>query len=103
MKEIYPDEISREVLEVFQIDKCQGEYFDLSQKPIYRQSFVVNESLKKSGYYVGEGCIGCKMCYRVCPQKCIDISSKPVVILQDHCLHCGKCHNPTLNISAQRA
>lgn len=46
MKEIYPDEISREVLEVFQIDKCQGEYFDLSQKPIYRQSFVVNESLK---------------------------------------------------------
>lgn len=31
MKEIYPDEISREVLEVFQIDKCQGEYFDLSQ------------------------------------------------------------------------
>ena len=37
MKEIYPDEISREVLEVFQIDKCQGEYFDLSQKPIYRQ------------------------------------------------------------------
>ena len=65
MKEIYPDEISREVLEVFQIDKCQGEYFDLSQKPIYRQSFVVNESLKKSGYYVGEGCIGCKMCYRV--------------------------------------
>ncbi len=91
MKEIYPDEISREVLEVFQIDKCQGEYFDLSQKPIYRQSFVVNESLKKSGYYVGEGCIGCKMCYRVCPQKCIDISSKPVVILQDHCLHCGKC------------
>ena len=91
MKEIYPDEISREVLEVFQIDKCQGEYFDLSQKPIYRQSFVVNESLKKSGYYVGEGFIGCKMCYRVCPQKCIDISSKPVVILQDHCLHCGKC------------
>lgn len=69
MKEIYPDEISREVLEVFQIDKCQGEYFDLSQKPIYRQSFVVNESLKKSGYYVGEGCIGCKMCYRVCPQN----------------------------------
>lgn len=91
MKEIYPDEISREVLEVFKIDKCQGEYFDLSQKPIYRQSFVVNEALKKSGYYVGVGCIGCKMCYRVCPQKCIDITKKPVAILQDHCLHCGKC------------
>ncbi len=31
------------------------------------------------------------ICGVVCPQKCIDISSKPVVILQDHCLHCGKC------------
>ena len=43
------------------------------------------------GYYVGAGCIGCKLCYSVCPQKCIDITKKPVVIDQHHCLHCGRC------------
>ena len=36
-------------------------------------------------------CIGCKLCYFVCPQKCIDITKKPVVIDQHHCLHCGRC------------
>ena len=36
-------------------------------------------------------CIGCKLCYSKCPQKCIDISRKPVVIQQEHCLHCGNC------------
>ena len=29
--------------------------------------------------------------YSKCPQKCIDISGKPVVIRQEHCLHCGNC------------
>ena len=38
-----------------------------------------------------KGCIGCKLCYSVCPQKCIDITNKPVVIDQHHCLHCGRC------------
>lgn len=44
-----------------------------------------------TGYYIGKDCIGCKLCYSVCPQKCIDISSVPVVINQNHCLHCGRC------------
>ena len=39
----------------------------------------------------GKECIGCKLCYSVCPQKCIDISSVPVTINQNHCLHCGRC------------
>ena len=39
----------------------------------------------------GKDCIGCKLCYSVCPQKCIDISSVPVTINQNHCLHCGRC------------
>ncbi|MDE6925813.1 MAG: 4Fe-4S binding protein [Acetatifactor sp.] len=34
---------------------------------------------------------GCKLCYSVCPQKCIDISGKPVVIDRNCCLHCGQC------------
>ena len=38
-----------------------------------------------------KACIGCKLCYSVCPQKCIDITKKPVVIDQHRCLHCGRC------------
>ena len=45
----------------------------------------------RTGYHVGKDCIGCKLCYSVCPQKCIDISKKPVEINQNHCLHCGRC------------
>ena len=45
----------------------------------------------QTGYFIGKECIGCKLCYSVCPQKCIDISSVPVNINQNHCLHCGRC------------
>ena len=45
----------------------------------------------RTGYHVGKDCIDCKLCYSVCPQKCIDISKKPVEINQNHCLHCGRC------------
>ena len=45
----------------------------------------------EDGVYVGEGCIGCKQCEAVCPQKCIDFSGKVAVIDQNHCLHCGRC------------
>lgn len=45
----------------------------------------------KRGYYVTDKCIGCKLCCSKCPQKCIDISTKPVVIRQNNCLHCGNC------------
>ena len=37
-------------------------------------------------------CIGCKLCYSKCPQRCIDISEKPAVIHQENCLHCGNCY-----------
>ncbi|HJA71973.1 MAG TPA: 4Fe-4S binding protein [Candidatus Lachnoclostridium stercoravium] len=46
---------------------------------------------RKSGYFVTDKCIGCKLCYSKCPQKYIDISGKPVVIRQEHCLRCGNC------------
>lgn len=56
------------------------------------QTRVIGDVQKaEPGYYAGTGCIGCKLCYSVCPQKCIDISQKPVVIDQKHCLHCGRC------------
>ena len=92
MQGIYPGD-SRSALEVFCIYEAQGEYFDISEPShVIRDSFVIgNPKVRRSGYYVGQGCIGCKLCYSVCPQKCIDISTKPVVIDQNRCLHCGRC------------
>ena len=92
MQGIYPGD-SRSALEVFCIYEAQGEYFDISEPShVVRDSFVIgNPKVRRNGYYVGQGCIGCKLCYSVCPQKCIDISTKPVVIDQNRCLHCGRC------------
>ena len=91
MKNIYPSLEAREVLEVFEIYSFTGEYFDLSQKPIYRQSFAFQKESHDNNYFVSKSCNGCQKCYDVCPQRYIDISRIPVTIKQEHCLHCGKC------------
>lgn len=92
MAEIYPDEKSRAVLTVFQVYEGEGEFFDLSAKPIFRESFAFGGMKEQArGYFVIDKCIGCKLCYSVCPQKCIDITAKPARIEQAHCLHCGRC------------
>ena len=92
MQGIYPGDTSV-ALEVFQLYEAEGEYFDISEPAcIVRDSFAIGNARKtESGYYVNDGCIGCKLCYSVCPQKCIDISKIPVEIDQNHCLHCGRC------------
>ncbi|MDO4619432.1 MAG: 4Fe-4S binding protein [Lachnospiraceae bacterium] len=92
MKGIYPGD-SRSALEVFRLYEATGEFFDISDpKHVTRGSIIIGEAeQKKQGYYVGDACIGCKLCYSVCPQKCIDITKKPVEIDQNHCLHCGRC------------
>lgn len=92
MQEIYPGD-TRAALEVFCIYEAEGEYFDISNPAhVVRDSIVIGDGkARQAGYFVGEGCIGCKLCYSVCPQKCIDISGKPAVIDQSHCLHCGRC------------
>ena len=92
MAEIYPEEESRMALEVFQLYEGQGDYFDLSTKPITRGSFSLgNAKQMEGGYYITDKCQGCKICYSKCPQKCIDLTKKPLVIEQEHCLHCGNC------------
>lgn len=92
MKEIYPDN-TRSALEVFWLYEAQGEYFDIGNPShVVREGIVIGTAERKqTGYFVGTGCIGCKLCYSVCPQKCIDISGKPAVIEQNRCLHCGRC------------
>ena len=92
MEKIYPDACSRSALTVFKIYEGTGEWFDLSKQPIERASFSFGGAqAKETGYFVTDHCIGCKLCYSKCPQKCIDITQKPVKIEQEHCLHCGNC------------
>ena len=92
MKGIYPED-TRDALEVFWLYQADGEYFDISNPShIVRDSiFIGKESGQKAGYAVTEKCIGCKLCYSVCPQKCINIEKVPVEINPHHCLHCGRC------------
>lgn len=92
MNEIYPGD-TWQALDVFCLYEAQGEYFDISvPSNIIRKSIVIGDVQEsQTGYYVGKDCIGCKLCYSVCPQKCIDIAQKPVMIEQNHCLHCGRC------------
>lgn len=92
MKGIYPDD-TRDALEVFCIYEAEGEYFDIrTPSHIVRDSFVIGPKVsKENGYFVRDNCIGCKLCFSVCPQKCIDITKIPVVIEQNRCLHCGRC------------
>lgn len=92
MQSIYPGN-TRDALEVFCLYEAEGEYFDISDPGhVTRDSIVIGQAeATAAGYFVGAGCIGCKLCYSVCPQKCIDITRKPVVIDQHRCLHCGRC------------
>lgn len=81
MEKIYPDIPSRSALTVFKIYEGAGEWFDLSKRPIDRASFSFGGAqAKETGYFVTDKCIGCKLCYSKCPQKCIDITQKPVAI-----------------------
>lgn len=43
MYEIYPDERAQEVISVFQLYEGEGDWFDLSQKPIGRAHFAFGE------------------------------------------------------------
>lgn len=92
MAKIYPTEKSRDALEVFHIYRGEGEYFDLSQLPPYRQSFAFGgETVHKTGYRIDASkCIGCQGCHSVCPQGCIS-NAVPRVIDPSHCIHCGNC------------
>ena len=92
MNEIYPTEQSRTALTVFKLYEGRGEWFDLSKKPIERDSFTFGGvETEHSGYIIGDGCIGCGTCLTVCPQSCIDMTDGQAVIRQENCLHCGNC------------
>ena len=92
MREIYPTPESQKALTVFLLYQGNGEWFDLSKKPIERFSFSFGQAeTEPEGYLITGACIGCRVCEAVCPQNCIDFSAVPAVIEQQHCLHCGNC------------
>ena len=92
MARIYPTAASRLALEVFQLYRGEGEYFDLSQQPPFRQAFSFGgQQAAPVGYCIdGARCIGCQACLLSCPSGCIR-DAVPRSIDASHCLHCGNC------------
>ncbi len=92
MQQLYPPN-TRNALQVFCLYNASGEYFDISEPShIVRSSITIGDAGEiNKGYYVDNNCTGCKICYSVCPQKCIDTGVTPVTINQEHCVHCGNC------------
>ncbi len=91
MNNAYPGE-SRYILEPFKVVSGEMEYFDLTQKPIFRQTFKINtDIITKKGYIITEKCIQCGICAEKCPQKVIT-EGTPYKISQNNCLHCGICY-----------
>lgn len=92
MAEIYPDPECRNALEVFCIYEAEGEYFDLGQDPVYRQSFSYGGAgIHETGYQIDKSrCTGCGKCRKVCPVHCIS-EIMPGEIDRSRCLHCGNC------------
>lgn len=94
MYEIYPTKQSREALTVFCLYEGNGEWFDLSKKPIERFSFSFGGSRTETdGYFITDACIGCGKCLSVCPQSCIVLNGQKASITQENCLRCGNCIN----------
>jgi len=92
MHELYPTEAAMKALTVFQVYEGSGEWFDLSKKPIERDSFAFGGAEKQQeGFFISDACTGCGSCVAVCPQNCIRIDNVPYEIEQEHCLHCGNC------------
>ncbi len=103
MNDIYQSEESRKALTVFNIYEGDGEFFDLSARPIFRESFSFGKEVTNtSGYVITEQCTACGVCQNSCPQNCINTQNGKAVINQSNCLHCGNCFEVCPNKAVRR-
>ena len=89
MNEVYPGD-TRYILDAFLIYEGYGEWFDLLNYPINRETFSYGTAEEVCGFRITDLCIGCGACLKVCPQKCIE-EGMPFAIRREHCLQCGAC------------
>lgn len=89
MNEVYPGD-TRYILDAFLIYEGQGEWFDLLNYPINRETFSYGVEETRAGFEILDTCIACGRCLDACPQKCI-VQGAPFVIKAEHCLQCGAC------------
>ncbi len=89
MNEVYPGD-TRYILDAFLIYEGYGEWFDLLNYPINRETFSYGTAEEVCGFRITDLCIGCGACLEVCPQKCIE-EGMPFAIRREHCLQCGAC------------
>ena len=71
MYEIYPTEQSRSALTVFCLYEGQGEWFDLSKKPIERFSFSFGGGRTETdGYFISDDCLAAEIVFP-CVRKAV--------------------------------
>ncbi len=88
--ELYDGE-ALEIVACFLVDKAEGEFYHLTDKPIFRESFAYGGAKEKEqGFVIDEKCISCGLCKEKCPGLCIQ-EGEPYFISRAHCLQCGLC------------
>ena len=73
LQEIYPNEKSRRVLEVFCMDKGEGKIYNASWSGVSKRKLVSfgGAQVIPKGYRIDEKrCIGCQGCRSICPVSC---------------------------------
>ena len=71
MNNVYPGD-TRYILEPFKVISGEMEFFDLTQKPILRESFVIGDGeITVKGFEITTNCIECGTCLHICPQQTI--------------------------------
>ena len=93
MYQIYPDEYAlNKAAAVFRMTNGEGDYFDMSAKPVVREKFRIGDGIadNRHFYQIGDTCTSCGKCAEHCPQKCI-IEGSPYRIDTARCFHCGVC------------
>lgn len=91
LQEVYPGK-TRYILDAFHVYEGQGEWFDLLNYPISRETFAYGGAVAEHpGFLITDECIECGSCVTTCPQQCIEEAS-PYRIEWEHCLQCGACY-----------